>query len=944
MLPSAPPPGTLFAQDFRVVRRLGEGGMGRVFVAEQVSTGAMRALKLMHPVLAHDERFVRRFEQEAKIGARIRSDHIVHVVAAGFDKDTLTPWLAMELLEGERLGEVLERRGALEVPETQTVMSQLCHGLAAAHSIGVVHRDLKPDNIFLAHARREGVPFTVKLLDFGIAKVIREADNSRGDALGSVMWMAPEQTVSGAEVTPAADVWSLGLLAFRMLVGRPYWRSTANESASSAMVLREVVIDPLVDASERAGEFGLADRIPQGFDAWFGQCLTREVSKRFAHAGAAKAALMHVLWQAGGEPPEPDSPPRPSLVVSVQPVSPVLSPRSSTLPSLSVAKPDSQPVAPTIGGTTGSAVLPPSQRPVPRSPARHFLWRAVSASALGVIVVTAVVLLAHRSRLDSACAQDDALACRKLCNFGKPEACVRAGDIQARRSAAPGTPAGERSVARRRAMLAWKAACERGVLAGCTRWGVAQQQGMLDDIGLRADPAAGVSTLRRACEGGRGDVSACVRLGVALRTGLGTGRNVDNRAAFDREAAALFKLDCDPSRGGRGCFWLGYLHQFGDGGLARDTSEAMAKYQLGCGVGDGDAEACRHLAEYSEHGVLGPRVELGDGHDDAFSHDPTEAMDRFDQARRLWEAECRAGDPESCKDAALLLWSGKSEASSASRAAELLATSCDMGYAEGCHRLHLLCAAAAKGADRPPWSAACRGAELLRRACDGRSARGCIALGDLLEQREDKERAYRSAESLWAASCDQGAAHACRRLALLYSEGVPGVARNPSRAVIHFDRGCERGDAMACTRIAHLYRTGSDVAEKRPDLALEKYKTACSLLQGDACHQAAMMIRAGEGGAPDLPLVSTLLDQACDLHDAQACLELGRMQHKTDLVAAKRWYTRACSGCRSGPNHEACAALGVMLVAERDPKEQQRGRDLLSSACKAGVPDACTPR
>lgn len=945
MTVSGLPPGSLFAQDFRIVRRLGEGGMGRVFVAEQVSTGALRALKLMHPVLAHDDRFVRRFEQEAKIGANIRSDHIVHVVAAGFDRETSTPWLAMELLEGERLGDLLERRGALDVVETQEVMSQLCHGLAAAHAIGVVHRDLKPDNIFLAHARREGVPFTLKLLDFGIAKVIREVDNSRGEALGSVLWMAPEQTVSGSEVLPAADVWALGLLAFRMLVGRPYWKGAAHESASSAMVLREVVLDPIVPASMRADEFGFAARIPGGFDEWFDQCVAREVPKRFAHAGAAKAALMHVLWKAGGNPPDSELPARPSLVLP-EPTAPVLSPRSSTLPVEPAARPAARPLEPTLEGSMGSAVLPEAERSSARASNPSSFRRAVVASVLGIVLVSTGVFLLRRNRLDSACAAEDAAACRSLCDLARASACVRSGDIHARRSAAPGTRPADRVIERRAAVSAWRAACERGQLDGCTRAGVALQQGVLDDPALRADEAAGARLLRKACDEGRGDAPGCVQYGIALRTGSGTGRNVDNRAAFDREAVGWFKLDCDPARGGKGCFWLGYLYQFGDGGLVQDSSEAMASYQLGCGTGGGDPEACRHLAEYSEHGALGPRLDLSDGREDTFPHEPSETMDRFDQARRLWEAECRAGDPRSCQEAAMLLWEGKSEAPAPERAAELLTTACDMGHAPACHMLHVVCddSPVKSGEARPPWMKECRGAELLRRACDGRSARGCVGLGELATLREDKERAYQAAESIWSLACDHGTAQACRRLALLYAEGAAGIARNPKRAMVYFDRGCERGDGEACTRIAHLFRTGAEVSEKRPDLALANYTKACSLLHGQACYYAAMMLRAGDGGPPDLPKAAELLDDACDLQDAQACLELGRMQGKQDPAAARRWFTRGCEGCHAGPNHEACAELGAMLVSDKDPKSQAHGRELLERACKAGVPEACRGR
>ena len=171
-------PGSVFAADYRILRPLSGGGMGAVYAAEQISTGNLRALKLMHPHLVEDEALRRRFEREARVGSRIASDHIVQVIAAGIDEPTGTPWIAMEMLEGETLGAYVERRGALSKGEAAEIIRQLGHALGAAHAVGVVHRDLKPDNIFIASARRSGAELLVKVLDFGIAKVVAEAKPS----------------------------------------------------------------------------------------------------------------------------------------------------------------------------------------------------------------------------------------------------------------------------------------------------------------------------------------------------------------------------------------------------------------------------------------------------------------------------------------------------------------------------------------------------------------------------------------------------------------------------------------------------------------------------------------------------------------------------------------------------------------------------------------------
>jgi serine/threonine protein kinase len=298
-------PGKLFGGDFRVVEPLKHGGMGSVYVVEQLQTGARRALKLMHPQLVQDPKFRRRFEQEARIGAQIPSEHVVQVIAAGVDATSGSAWLVMELLEGEDLDTCLRRRGQLPQAEAMEVLGQLCHALGAAHSVGIVHRDLKPANIFLAVARRRGVPFTVKVLDFGIAKIVAESSTTHTEAVGSPMWMAPEQTTQDHEILPATDVWALGLLTFRLLTGRYYWKAPNKPGATTAMLFREILIEPLPSAAQRAAEHGVAG-LPKGFDSWFARCVAREPHARYPNAADAFTALEKILSPRQGSSPNID--------------------------------------------------------------------------------------------------------------------------------------------------------------------------------------------------------------------------------------------------------------------------------------------------------------------------------------------------------------------------------------------------------------------------------------------------------------------------------------------------------------------------------------------------------------------------------------------------------------------------------------------------------------
>ncbi|MFO0613842.1 MAG: protein kinase [Polyangiaceae bacterium] len=304
--------GARFGGDYTIESRLREGGMGAVYVAHQTSTDKKRALKLMLPSLVEDPKLRERFEREARVGARIESDHVVEVVGAGVDAETGIPWLAMELLQGEELGARLAREGRVPPVAAAAILRQVGHGLAAAHRASVIHRDVKPENIFLAQARRAGGPdFVVKILDFGIARIAAESKTSSTETIGSPFWMAPEQATPGAAITPATDVWAFGLLAFALLGGRSYWMSSHDPDPSTMKVLREVLFDPMPPASERAAAIGAAP-LPPGFDAWFATATDREPSARFPDAQAALDALDPLLAPPEAAPPRASDVPAPT--------------------------------------------------------------------------------------------------------------------------------------------------------------------------------------------------------------------------------------------------------------------------------------------------------------------------------------------------------------------------------------------------------------------------------------------------------------------------------------------------------------------------------------------------------------------------------------------------------------------------------------------------------
>jgi eukaryotic-like serine/threonine-protein kinase len=395
-------PDTIVGGDYRVVRPLGAGGMGAVYVAEQLSTGSLRALKILHRDLAADEAELQRFLNEARLTARIPSDHVVQVLGAGRDADG-APWLAMELLEGESLAARVRRDGRLAPGAVQEVFAQLCHALGAAHAASIVHRDVKPENVFLAVPRREGPRFTLKVLDFGIAKLVAQVRRTATVPVGTPLWMAPEQSEVNPEIGPATDVWALGLLAFYLLTGKSYWLSGHAAQAGVSAFLRELLYEPLPAPSERARALQCADVLPAGFDDWFACCVCRQPSARFRDATAARAALVPLLGGPGATDPSAYTPPRDlgtpadglaatEPAVGSAPTGVAPTPGSSQ----AATDPDPEPVpSASAAAGAGSVVFSAADlrpRAAPAAGPRRGLWAALIV-CVGLLAVVVVLLV-----------------------------------------------------------------------------------------------------------------------------------------------------------------------------------------------------------------------------------------------------------------------------------------------------------------------------------------------------------------------------------------------------------------------------------------------------------------------------------------------------------------------------------------------------------------------
>jgi serine/threonine-protein kinase len=274
-----PEPGAIIARRYTLTRLLGRGGMGSVWLARHRDLDVEVAIKFMDPALVASAEARMRFEREAKVAAPLSSQHVVQIHDYGVEDGT--PYIIMEVLKGESLSARLAHHKRLPPPVVAQLLTQICKALRAAHEAGLVHRDLKPANIFLARRDDEEV---VKVLDFGIAKSSgfgeASSETATGMMLGSAHYMSPEQIRSSKEVDHRSDLWSVGIILYRMLTGQlPF----------AGIDLGDVLVRVCTDVCPRPS--AAAPELPAGIDSFFERALARIPVQRFQSAMDLSAAF-----------------------------------------------------------------------------------------------------------------------------------------------------------------------------------------------------------------------------------------------------------------------------------------------------------------------------------------------------------------------------------------------------------------------------------------------------------------------------------------------------------------------------------------------------------------------------------------------------------------------------------------------------------------------------
>jgi CheY-like chemotaxis protein len=295
-VPAPPPPagggraGVVFGGKYRLEREIGRGGMGSVWLAVHLSLGVNVAVKLMERELAETADYAS-FDREARAAAKLRSEHIVRIYDHGIARDGL-PYLVMEYLDGESVAARIARRGPFKAPQMAALVSQLARALAEAHGHGVVHRDVKAENVILVEDPDNPHGFSSKLIDFGLAKVLDA--NAAREALvaGTPSYMSPEYLRGESEPNAMLDLWGLAVTAFVASTGRlPF------EGESAREICQKMISGPPPVPSRLNGF------LPPAFDAWFARACAREPEERFPTAAAFAGALREACGEGGPSAP-----------------------------------------------------------------------------------------------------------------------------------------------------------------------------------------------------------------------------------------------------------------------------------------------------------------------------------------------------------------------------------------------------------------------------------------------------------------------------------------------------------------------------------------------------------------------------------------------------------------------------------------------------------------
>jgi TPR repeat protein len=665
----------------------------------------------------------------------------------------------MEWLDGEDLRDRLAR-APLTLAESVTLGRRVAEALAAVHAHGLVHRDIKPGNLFLARDHKGRT--VLKIMDFGIAKVLEQAPAKTATAIGTPAYAAPEQmgptfrqlaaskgTTIASTISPATDVWPLGLIAYELLTGLPPAQFWGAETLAE-LPLKVTIEDP-APPSARAGD--RATLLPAGFDGWFARTTQKDAAQRWPSAGEAAAAFAALVGPPSTAPsagPSSGGLPPPTAPVSSQRLPEGSGPAWTGPPQAQQIPYGAAPGTPAYAMTPVGPHAP--QRPAAPSRSSGPPFAILGAVALAILgaggFAVRAYLRAHQvSECEARQGEDLAAACAAACASEPKKFCVAHGDVMRAKLTSASLEEASRS---------YEKACDAEDFVGCMKLGAIEAR--------QNNHAAALAHFTRSCDGH--DPGGCARLGQALARGRGVARDA---------ARASTLLDGACRDDAASCAFLAFDSQDRPGPRPEPAEIAA----LG-------TRAAPALEKECATGGLDECLALG------FLHQEGEGVRRDPaSAAKLFHKACQGGLAEACNDEAALELLGPDPGKNVARAADALRTACSAGTTAACNNLAVL------EADVPFTLRQEQGVSLFELACGDPILVGCTENGEIVRTLPGRHKDVPEAITLLKKACSDGLGLACANMGSLHENGY-GVAESRAEARSAYEKACASGARDGC--------------------------------------------------------------------------------------------------------------------------------------------------
>jgi uncharacterized protein len=766
--------GRTLLNQYVIRSKLGEGGFGAVYEAEQPSMRRRVAIKTLHRHLIHNPQIVARFHREGMAASQLEHPYAVKMFNSGETEDGIL-WLAMEFLSGKTLEERI-KEGPLPPQEFVAVMSPVCEMLGEAHSKGIVHRDLKPDNIMLVPTPSGQI--IPKVLDFGIAGLLESEGSATksGVISGTPKYMAPEQWEGLKNTDARSDIYSLGVISYQCLSGKlpfhadsvPQWmqKHCFEEPPSLQDLARNNAIPTaLVQCIMKSLQKKPADRFQTMLEM-------REAFQQALTAKEPAPTLMHNMPPVmRSVAPEPQSPPLPSVLEKPK------TPSRINSASISIAV-----IAASLA--IGGVVWFLQKQPETKTP--ETIKPLLGATSVAVIA--------------------DAPA---KCETGDLAACVTVGDQYTAGSAGFSKDGLQ-------ALSLYRKACDGGFAEGCVKLGKLFYYG---SGGVNADKVKAAEFYKKACDAKR--YEGCNELGLQYKYGDGVTKDLVL-------AAELLLKACDAELWGS-CNDLGTMYEKSEG-ISNDLTKAAAFYEKACA--HQFAMSCSNLAWVVKKEPNYPKAislftkacDLKDGGGcdglGLMYQDGTGVPQDDKIAKSFYQKGCDAGSMIACVDLGFFWNNGRGGDKDYAEALTNYKKACDGNYNLGCYNLGFLYGQGLGVAqDRSV------ALPLYTKACNTGYAPACTEVGYYHDKGLGVAANAATGASFYKKGCDLGDSLGCSNLGLLYQNGT-GVSKDLAYAFDLYDKGCLTGHAISCGNLAWMYYNGK-VVKKDKARGKSLYKYAC---------------------------------------------------------------------------------------------------------------------